>query len=88
MSPVTSMRCRAWLLPWSSLLAGCAGAPSHNILGSYFPSWILCAVAGLILTIVAREALAASRLDQSLPLPAWLLLAVALSFAVWLAWIG
>lgn len=28
-------------------LAGCGRAPSFNILGSYFPSWLLCIFAGV-----------------------------------------
>jgi len=32
------------------LLCGCGRAPSFNILGSYFPAWLLCLVAGILLT--------------------------------------
>jgi Mn2+/Fe2+ NRAMP family transporter len=28
-------------------LAGCARAPTFNILGSYFPAWLLCVIAGV-----------------------------------------
>jgi hypothetical protein len=28
-------------------LAGCAHAPTFNILGSYFPAWLLCILAGV-----------------------------------------
>jgi len=31
-------------------LCGCGRAPSFNILGSYFPAWLLCLVAGILLT--------------------------------------
>jgi len=31
-------------------LSGCGRAPSFSILGSYFPSWLLCLIAGIILT--------------------------------------
>lgn len=34
--------------------AGCSRAPSLNILGSFFPAWILCGVVGILLTVVAR----------------------------------
>jgi hypothetical protein len=33
---------------------GCSRAPSLNILGSFFPAWILCGVVGIVLTIVVR----------------------------------
>jgi hypothetical protein len=36
------------------LAAGCSRAPTFNILGSFFPSWILCGVIGILLTVVAR----------------------------------
>ena len=28
-------------------LAGCGRAPSFNVLGSYFPAWLLCIFAGI-----------------------------------------
>ncbi len=33
-------------------LCGCGRAPSFSILGSYFPAWLLCLVAGILLTAV------------------------------------
>ena len=35
-------------------LAGCNDAPSQTILGSYFPSWMLCALVGIGAAVVAR----------------------------------
>ena len=35
-------------------LTGCTRAPSFNILGSFFPAWLLCGVVGLLLTAIAR----------------------------------
>jgi len=32
------------------LLCGCGRAPSFNILGSYFPAWLLCLIVGILLT--------------------------------------
>ncbi|SDI28719.1 YtcA family lipoprotein [Paraburkholderia phenazinium] len=34
------------------LLGGCAQAPSISVLGAYFPGWLFCITAGVILTIV------------------------------------
>jgi len=47
-----SRKSTASLLGSSSLftLCGCGRAPSFSILGSYFPAWLLCLVAGIILT--------------------------------------
>ena len=70
-------------------LAGCSMAPSQNILGSYFPSWMLCALAGIAATIVARQILVAAGLDKTLPAPlvVYLALAIAFAFASWLIWL-
>lgn len=32
--------------------SGCSHSPSFNILGSYFPSWILCCAIAAVLTLV------------------------------------
>ena len=34
------------------LVSGCGYAPSINVLGSYFPDWLFCIVAGVVLTVV------------------------------------
>lgn len=34
---------------------GCSRAPTFNLLGSYFPSWMLCGVIGILLTVAARQ---------------------------------
>lgn len=35
-------------------LAGCRGTPLFNILGSFFPAWMVCFVAGIVLTLLLR----------------------------------
>jgi hypothetical protein len=35
-------------------VAGCARAPSFDILGSFFPAWILCGILGILLAVVVR----------------------------------
>ena len=82
-------RLMAWIC-LSGLVAGCDGAPSRNILGSYFPSWMVCALVGIVLALVARGVLKATGLLQELPAPLAVLLAFgcAVDFAVWLAWLA
>ena len=87
-------RPRSRLAPYAAALpalcsAGCSSAPSQNILGSYFPSWMLCALAGIGATIVVRQVLVAAGLDRTLPAPlvVYLALAVAFGFASWLIWL-
>lgn len=74
----------------SALVAGCDGAPSRNILGSYFPSWMVCALVAIILTLVARAVLKLTGLLTELPAPLVVLLAFgcAVDFAMWLVWLA
>jgi hypothetical protein len=71
-------------------LSACSSAPSRNILGSYFPSWMICALLGMGATVVVRAILAKAGLDEELPVPivVYLALATAFSLAIWLLWLG
>ncbi|AMM18729.1 hypothetical protein AX768_31320 (plasmid) [Burkholderia sp. PAMC 28687] len=35
----------------STWLTGCTRSPSINVLGAYFPDWMFCIAAGVLLTI-------------------------------------
>lgn len=75
------------------LLAGCDAAvrsPSISVFGSFFPVWILCAVAGVILTAICRAVFIRSGIDEYLPVPAlvYLCLAISSSIGLWLFWSG
>jgi hypothetical protein len=46
-------------LPLLSLaLAGCGAGESHSptvdVIGSYFPAWIVCMIAGIFITVIVR----------------------------------
>ena len=71
-------------------LAGCGSAPSQNILGSYFPSWMICVLIGAGATIVIRAILVKLDVDKELPAPivVYLALMIAFSFAAWLLWLA
>lgn len=77
------------LLP--GLLAGCGGSSFHSpvvdVLGSYFPAWMVCIVTGLALTLIARLALTGLKLDAGLhPAPiVYPCLMILFTMAVWLA---
>jgi hypothetical protein len=34
------------------LTAGCARAPSIDVIGAYFPDWLFCIVAGVVLAVI------------------------------------
>jgi hypothetical protein len=71
-------------------LDGCAGSPTRNIFGSFFPSWMVCALGGLVFAVVMHRVFAATGIDKVLPAPllVYLSLAVAFTFATWLIWLG
>jgi len=76
--------------PMFGLLGGCDGAPSRNILGSYFPSWMVCALVGLALALAARAVFKTSGMLEELPVPPVVMLAIgcAGTFAMWLIWLA
>jgi len=71
-------------------LAGCGAAPAQNILGSFFPAWMLCAAAGIVIAILVRQVLRATAVDPYVIAPplTYLCIAVAGTLAVWLIWFG
>jgi len=84
------MRSR-FLLPLLAFgLSSCDGAPSRNILGSYFPSWMVCALVGIAAAVIGRSILKATGLLGELPAPLAVLLAIAcaVTFGLWLLWLA
>ena len=72
-------------------LAGCSSpAPYQNLLGSFFPSWMLCVLAGLVATVAVHRVLVAVKLAQVLPVPllTYMAITAAFTFWAWLAWLG
>jgi hypothetical protein len=62
MSLVTSL----FLLPAS----GCSGPPTFNVLGSYFPSWLVCVGISIVLTLLTHAIITRRNLADGLwPLP-------------------
>ena len=49
-------------------LSGCMRSPSFNVLGSYFPGWILCVLVSVLLTALLRIPLRWARWKRKLPL--------------------
>lgn len=65
-------------------LAGCSLTPSVDVLGSFFPAWLVCVVAAVLLTAFTRLVLIRLRLKVELPGLAYPSLAAFLTFALWL----
>ena len=53
----TSRFTRFAFLPGLLLLSGCGRAPSFDIMGSFFPAWLVCLVMAILLTVLSRELL-------------------------------
>ena len=60
-------------------------APSFDILGSFFPAWLVCLALSVVLTAAARWALLRLRLTIALPALTFLSLTALFSFALWLS---
>ena len=43
-------------------VSGCGVVPSVNILGSFFPAWLISIVTGVVLTVLTRQAFLIARL--------------------------
>jgi hypothetical protein len=67
-----------------SLLAGCARAPSFDILGSYFPAWLVCMTLAVLLTVLVRSLLLRLRIPVAVPIVVYPSLAAVFTFALWL----
>jgi hypothetical protein len=48
----------------SILLTGCMRAPSVDIIGSFFPGWMICLAVAVILTFAVRYLLLRLRLES------------------------
>jgi hypothetical protein len=66
------------------LLAGCSRAPSLDILGSFFPAWLVCFISAILLTTICRLVLLRLHMRLDLPLLAYPSLTALFTFALWL----
>jgi hypothetical protein len=67
-------------------LTGCARSPSFNVLGSYFPGWIACMVASILVTALVRFVLIRLQWERQVPALPLFYFAIALLIAclIWL----
>jgi YtcA family len=87
------MKRKEWTILWMSgafglllMLSGCSRAPSFNILGSFFPSWLLCIVAGIVLASICYGIFVRTKLEKDIQ-PAIVVypcLALFFCFTLWL----
>ena len=66
------------------LLAGCSRAPSFDVLGSFFPAWLVCFIVAIVLTSLVRLALVRLHMKVDLPMLVYPSLAAVFTFGLWL----
>ena len=54
----------AFVAALNSVLTGCARAPSVDVLGSFFPIWMVCLSAAVVITFLARKLLVRFKLES------------------------
>jgi hypothetical protein len=87
-------RCCAPLVLWRVAIAlavsGCSYSPTMDLLGSYFPAWMLCAVIGIVASVIIRQILAVAGINDYVvaPLLTYAALAVSATLIAWLLWFG
>jgi len=61
-----------------------------DLFGSYFPAWMVCAVAGILAAIIIRQILALARIQEYVvaPLLTYTGFAVSAALLLWLFWFG
>jgi len=65
-------------------LAGCSQAPSVDVLGSFFPAWLVCFLVSIVLTALVRLALLRLRVEAALPTLVYPSFAALFTFLLWL----
>ena len=66
-------------------LTSCGQAPSFDVLGAFFPAWLVCLALSLVLTAAARWLLLRFQIALMLPALTYPSLTALFSFALWLA---
>jgi hypothetical protein len=69
-----------------AFLTGCGRAPSFEILGSFFPAWLVCLVAGLLLATIVNWVFARYKWEKNVPwgIVVYPCLAAFFTFTLWL----
>jgi YtcA family len=92
--PRGGRRCRAPLASWRVAIAlpvaACSYSPTLDLLGSYFPAWMLCVATGIVAAVIIRQILAVAGINDYVvaPLLTYAGLAVSATLLTWLLWFG
>ena len=72
------------LLLVAPLQSSCSRAPSVEVLGSFFPAWLVCFIVAIVLTALVRLALLRLRVKAALPILVYPSLTALFTFLLWL----
>ena len=70
------------------LLTSCARAPSFDILGSFFPAWLVCLIVAIVLTALTGWLLRRLHIPLAWPTLTYPCLTALFTFALWVAFFG
>jgi hypothetical protein len=68
----------------SLLLSGCTRAPSFDIVGSYFPAWLICFFIGIVLTALTHWLFLRRKIAIVFPVLVYPSLTACFTFLLWL----
>jgi YtcA family len=80
--PLVARTCVLLFELW--FLAGCSRAPSVDILGSFFPAWLVCLIPAILLAVLVRFVLSRLHVRLSLPVLVYPSIAALFTFVLWL----
>lgn len=66
------------------LVSGCSRAPSVDVAGSFFPAWLVCFLAGIVLAACIRLASLRLHMKVAFPVLVYPSLAAFFTFTLWL----
>lgn len=70
------------------LLTSCSRAPSFDIVGSFFPAWLVCLVLAIVLTTLAGFLLRRLHIPIAVPTLTYPSLTALFTLALWLVFFG
>jgi hypothetical protein len=70
----------------SLLCSGCSRAPSVDIIGSFFPVWMICLAIGVVFAFIERWLLLRYGLESQMG-PLWLFYPCSVTFVACICWL-
>ncbi|HTZ49687.1 MAG TPA: YtcA family lipoprotein [Verrucomicrobiae bacterium] len=77
-------RCSSILLLAAWGLGGCSRAPAVDILGSFFPAWLICFAVAIALTALTQQVLSRLRVRLLYPVLVYPSLTALFTFLLWI----